>query len=124
MLEDLNKLRNQEKYEVQQKLSKNLPRILELNLIAKELKKNVIFSAILKYNYLDINDIRNKEKVQKKKKKLQILVDNKEEKQKYIWNLSKFSSRYFVIKELLDEYLVMKDNFPLLIKEKDVIFFI
>ena len=73
-----------------------------MNLIAKELKRNVVLQAKLTYSYNDIN----KPVIEDKNKKLKILiqVNNKEEGCIYFWDIHKFSNRYYIVKEMLDRY--------------------
>jgi kinesin family protein 13 len=49
--ETMKKYRIKEKNFIENKLSKYLPKVLEVNLIAKELKRNVSLQAKLKYVY-------------------------------------------------------------------------
>ena len=42
---------------------------------------------------------------EKKKLRLKIEVDNRELGYKYYWNLPKFVNRYFMIKDMYNEYL-------------------
>lgn len=117
--ETLKIYKQKEKTYLENKLSRYLPKILELNLIAKELKRNVTFQAKLTYFYQDsheINLLGSHEKT--KKMKIQIQVFNKEENCVYFWNLSKFINRYYIIKEILDSYFE-SNQIPILTKEKD-----
>ena len=112
---------------LEEKLSKYIPKILEINLISKELKRNVLFNINITYNYIDANLIKkeNENKIEKKneKRKFQIRVQNKEENQIYIWSLSKFSNRYYIIKEILEKYFDLGENLLKLTKEEDVLIF-
>ena len=78
--------------------------MLEVNLIAKELKRNVSLMAKLKYVYAENADYAqfNEEKAQTGQ--IQILVNNREEGQVYLWDLHKFGNRYYLIKDLLEKY--------------------
>ena len=104
---------------LEQKLSKCLPRILEVNLISKELKRNVFFTVKLPYYYFDNYDIQSGED-KLKKKKILVQVNNKEENQIYLWSLSKFNNRYFIIKDVLDRYFEANQVYVPLSKEDDV----
>ena len=55
----MKKYRIKEKNFIENKLSKYLPKVLEVNLIAKELKRNVQLEAKLKYVYAENNDVNN-----------------------------------------------------------------
>ena len=59
---------------------------MEINLIAKELKRNINFSHFLDYFYVDIENLNSYEK-EKKKFRITIFVDNKELGYHYYWNL-------------------------------------
>jgi len=98
----LKRFKEQEKIYLEHKLAKHLSQITEVNLIAKELKRDITFSAKLTYNYVSGAELHlfGNEKAQKPK--VQILVQNREINSKYIWPMSKFSNRYFLIKDLLE----------------------
>lgn len=100
----MRKYRIKEKNFIENKLSKYLPKVLELNLIAKELKRNVSFEAKLKYVYAENLDYNNFNEENAQKGQIQIQVNNREEGQIYLWDLHKFSNRYYIIKDLLDKY--------------------
>ena len=76
---------------------------MEINLIAKELRRKVSFSHFLDYFYVDMENLNSYEK-EKKKYRIMIQVDNKELGYHYYWNLSKFSYRYDLIKELYNDF--------------------
>ena len=107
---------------MEEKISKTLPKILEVNLIAKELKREINFQLKIRYNYIDPNELP-KEENHFKKKKIQIKVFNKEECQIYLWNFSKFLSRYYIIKELYEKNFENEQNgsIPKLANDDDVI---
>ena len=98
--ETMKKYRIKEKNFIENKLAKYLPKVLEVNLIAKELKRNVQLQAKLKYVYETDCHSFTEDKAQK----IKIQVNNREEGQVYLWDLHKFSNRYYIIKELLDKY--------------------
>ena len=100
--ETMKKYRIKEKNFIENKLAKYLPKVLEVNLIAKELKRNVQLQAKLKYVYETDCHFFTEDKAQKGQIKIQ--VNNREEGQVYLWDLHKFSNRYYIIKELLDKY--------------------
>jgi kinesin family member 13 len=83
-------------------LRKALPKIQEVGFIAKELKRDIQFSTKILYKYNEPGEIDIQE--QKLKKNIQILVKNNEEGTEYVWDLEKFSNRYYIIKGLLDRY--------------------
>ena len=100
----LNRFKEQEKIYLEHKLAKHLSHITEVNLIAKELKRNVTFSVKLSYHYVSGAELQLFGHDKKHKPKVQILVHNKETNCKYIWPMSKFTNRYFLIKDLLESY--------------------
>ena len=82
-----------------------------MNLCAKELKRNINFQAKL-INIIRF-DIENK-------KKLKILVKVIDYDEGYLsmWDMKKFSNRYFLIKDILDNYFET-DDLPKFQKEDD-----
>ncbi len=68
-----------------------------MNLCAKELKRNINFQA--KLNYIFSN-----EEEQKKKLKIEVKVIDYDEGNLHMWDMKKFSNRYFLIKDILDSY--------------------
>ncbi len=111
-----------DKHYLERKLSKYLPKILEINLIAKELKKNVSLNAKLTYTFkegIDFskNDLNNTED-DRTKFKILIQVMNREYGYVFYWEVSKFSNRYYVIKDILERYFETNE-LPKLTKEED-----
>ena len=80
------------------------PNIIEANLIAQELNRNISFKPYINYYYMDMENIKAIEK--KKKFRIKIQVDNHELGYSYFWDINKFTSRYFLIRELLDQYYI------------------
>ena len=109
-----------EKNYLENKLSEYLPKILEVNLIAKELKRNISFQAKLMYFFMDSGEVTSMITFpdKNKKMKIQIQVTNKEEGTIYYWNIKKFRNRYLFIKEILDRYFET-NQIPILSKEDD-----
>ncbi|EGR27134.1 kinesin motor domain protein [Ichthyophthirius multifiliis] len=84
---------------LEHKLQKFLPKVLEINLIAKELKRNISLQAKI------ASDIDNQtSSLESQTSKIQIQVDNRELGQVYIWDQPKFNERYYLIKDLLEKY--------------------
>lgn len=104
--EAFDKMKEEEKQNLNRKLAKLSPNITELNLIAVELKRYLKFSVHLTYFFVDFQDINNYH--QKKKYRIKIKVENKELGYTYFWDLDKFANRYYMIKELLEQYF--EDN--------------
>jgi kinesin family member 13 len=71
--ETLKRFKQKERHYLEQKLSKYLPKVMEINMIAKELKRNVHFAPKLSYNYVDPNELqRSQEKTKKSKITIQV----------------------------------------------------
>lgn len=119
-MENLQKIKEDEKKYLEGKLAKYLTRITEVNLIAKELKRNISFSPYLTYQFTD-SQLLDKHNSDKQKQKIKVLVENHEEGYNYVWELSRFSNRYFIIKDLLERYFE-NNEVPKLEKEKDPFF--
>ena len=100
----LNRFKEHEKIQIEHKLAKHLPQITELNLISKELQRKIIFSAKLAYNFISGAELQLFGNEKSSRTKIQILVDNAETNNQYIWSISKFNNRYFMIKDLLEQH--------------------
>lgn len=97
-----------EKIRLDSKLRKYIAQITEINLIAKEMKRNIVFSIKLTYKYTNLNDITEMgEKLYNTK--IHILVQNNEINTKHLWDLNKFNNRYFIIKDVLDRFYENKN---------------
>jgi kinesin family protein 13 len=108
-----------EKKQLEQNLAKYVPMIIESNLIARELKKEVSFSPYLAYHFSDIHDVNEEMKEEGSKHlTMKVKVDNHAAGYFYIWSLEKFFDRYFMIKELLDDYFG-SNELPVLADEVD-----
>jgi hypothetical protein len=102
--EAMKRYRMKEKAFIEGKLKKYLPMIIETNLIAKELKRNVKLEAKLKYVYAEQLDFEAMDLDALAKGQVFIKVTNNEEWQTYSWSLPKFENRYYLIKELVDNF--------------------
>ncbi len=109
--------KEKDKKKLEGKMAKINPNITEVNLIAKELKRNISFKIHISYFYIDMENLNQYEK-NKKKYRIKIQVDNHELGYHYLWDLKKFSSRYFMIKELLDEFY-MTQEIPEISQDQD-----
>ncbi|KAL4444820.1 hypothetical protein ABPG74_016028 [Tetrahymena malaccensis] len=89
---------------LEHKLQKFLPKVLELNLIAKELKRNISLQAKICQLYSDEDEEEPNANTINNKSKIQIQVDNRELGQVFIWDQAKFNERYYQIKEQLEKY--------------------
>lgn len=108
-----------EKKQLEQNLAKYVPMIIESNLIARELKKEVSFAPYLAYHFSDIHDVNEEMKEEGSKHlTMKVKVDNHSAGYFYIWTLEKFFDRYFMIKELLDDYFG-SNELPVLTEELD-----
>ena len=96
------RFKEQEKVRLEQKLAKHLSQITEVNLIAKELHRAITFSVKLVYNYISGAELQLYSQDKNVKTKILILVNNREQTTQYFWSLSKFTNRFFMIKDLLD----------------------
>ena len=96
-LEAIKKKRKVFSRELDRKLRKYIPKITEINLIAQEMKREVMLSLELEY----LHDIINQGKPL-----ISVIVDNYEEKIEYSWSVAKFRNRYLFIKELFDKFLL------------------
>ena len=95
--ESIKKKRKVFSKELDRKLRKYIPKITEINLIAQEMKREVMLSLELEY----LHDIINQGKPL-----ISVIVDNYEEKIEYSWSVAKFRNRYLFIKELFDKFLL------------------
>ena len=99
IMKDFKKKENQN---LKEKLTKMWPIIIEVNLIASELKRKIKFSIHISYFYIDFENIKRYQN--QKKYRMKVKVENFEKGYFYYWDLAKFSDRYFLIKELYEEY--------------------
>lgn len=112
----LAEFRERDKAKLERKLLKLSPNITELNLIAKELRRDVVFSPHFSYVYVEPSGDRGP--AQHSRYKVQVRVENREAGATYHWDLNKFSSRYFLIKDLLHRFYETS-ALPSLPPEKD-----
>ena len=98
------RFKEQEKIRIEQKLAKHLSQLTEVNLIAKELKRAVAFSVKIMYNYVSGAELQLYGQEKTVKTKILILVNNRETTTQYFWSLSKFTNRYFMMKDLLEQH--------------------
>lgn len=94
--------KEKEKKVLEEKLSKFVPLITEVNLIAKELKRNIILEPHLTYFFTENHDVKENDSL--KRLKIKVRVSNYEVGYYYVWDLNKFHNRYYIIKEILDRY--------------------
>ena len=109
--------KEKDKARLENKMAKINPNVIEVNLIAQELKRNISFKLHISYFYIDMDNINNYEK-HHKKYRIKIKIENHELGYCYYWDLNKFSTRYFLIKELLDEYHIT-NKIPDVTQDKD-----
>ena len=98
------KFKNLERSYFQEKLAQHINKIKEANLIAQELKRNVQFEIKLGYTFSSISEINIYNDPEESKYKIKVKVDNKEEGEVYYWDIDKFIDRYYIFKDLLEEY--------------------
>ena len=118
--EAFKKMKEEDKKALNRKLAKLSPNITELNLIASELRRDIIFSPHLTYFFVDLQDLTHYQR--KKKYRIKIKVDNKELGYTYFWDLEKFQNRYFMIKELLEKHFEDSQATGSLTNEEDPFF--
>ena len=109
--------KEKDKKKLETKMSKINPNIIEVNLIAKELRRNIEFKLHISYFYIDLDNLTDYEN-KNKKYRIKVKVINHELGYYYFWDLNKFTSRYFIIKELLDDYYVT-NKIPEFLQDKD-----
>lgn len=116
----LNEAKNEkEKKLLGQSLLKYMPMIVESNLMARELRRDISFGPHLAYQFNDPQDVHDDLKDDANKMPiLKVRVDNHEAGFYYMWDIEKFFSRYFMIKEMLDEYFG-SNEIPVITEEKD-----
>ena len=91
------KMQETEAKAVNRKIATLNPNITELNLISRELGRNIEFSVRISYFFCELHEID--EYNRKKKKRIKIKVDNREKGYCYLWDLETFRNRYFIIKD-------------------------
>ena len=101
--EFMDDFKEKDKIKLENKLVKINPNVIEANLIAQELKRNISFKLHISYFYIDLENINKYEK-DNKKYRIKIKVENHELGYCYLWDLETFSTRYYMIKDLLEEY--------------------
>lgn len=115
--EFIDNFKEKDKKKLETKMTKINPNIIEVNLIAKELRRNIEFKLHISYFYIDLDNLTDYEN-KNKKYRIKVKVINHELGYYYFWDLNKFTSRYFIIKELLDDYYVT-NNIPEFSQDKD-----
>lgn len=117
--QQVDKKREKDKKVLEQKLAKFVPLITETNLICRELKRDVSFAPYLAYHFSESQDVG--EEIEDENSKMLIMrvkVDNLEAGYNYYWDMEKFTSRYFMIKEMLDDYFE-SNEYPEITREED-----
>lgn len=115
--EFMDEFKEKDKVKLENKLVKINPNVIEANLIAQELKRNISFKLHISYFYIDMESISKYEK-DNKKYRIKIKVENHELGYCYFWDLETFSTRYYMIKDLLEEYH-MTNSIPELAQDDD-----
>jgi kinesin family protein 13 len=105
--EYLKEFKENDKKKLEETMYSINPNIIEANLIAQELNRNISFKPYINYYYMDMENIKAIEK--KKKFRIKIQVDNHELGYSYFWDINKFTSRYFLIRELLDQFYITEE---------------
>lgn len=94
------KEKSKEKYNFERSLLKTLPKCIELNLIAKEFKKNVSMSVKM----MLANEEDEEDDLEMKKRTILIKVINREAGYSYWWDTETLSNRYYIIKDMSEQY--------------------
>lgn len=86
---------------MQKQMKQILPIIKEMNLIAEELSRKIVFSLKVAYD---------------EDEKIRVLVTNSENGSQYSWDIEKTNNRYYMLKDLVEEFqqtgalsVIMKD---------------
>lgn len=108
------KKRERDKRILEQTVGHYVPLITESNLICRELKRDITFSPYLGYMFCEGNDEEHEESGEKVLM-MRVKVDNHERGYFYYWDMEKFQSRYYMIKDRLDDFFetneyVQEDN--------------
>lgn len=90
-----------DKKKLEDKMYKINPNVIEANLIAQELNRNINFKLLINFQYVDIEELKF---LDKNKINAKIEVINHELGYSYHWDIEKFTLRYILIRELLDQY--------------------
>lgn len=91
-----------DKKKLEDKMSKINPNVIEANLIAQELGRNIVFKLLINFSYVDFEDINFHDK--KNNVNAKVEVENNELGYSYQWDIDKFTLRYIMFRELLDQY--------------------
>ena len=103
-----------EKNDLKNQISSYLPQITEVNLIGIELKRMIKLSLMVDYDFVGDENNRTGDK----RLILKVKVENLEKGYDYIWDLECFTNRYFMIKELIQQFYDTKMR-PIIEDEKD-----
>ena len=96
------KERIKEKYYFEKKLLKTLPKCIELNLIAKEFKRNISMSVKMLLPNEKEDD--EEQDIDLRRRSIKIKVVNREVGYTYWWDVEKLSNRYYIIKDMSENY--------------------
>lgn len=109
-------LKERDKLKLHRKLLKMNPNITEINLIAKELRRKIVFKIDVSYTFVDFLDLNEFGK--RSKYRINVKVDNQELGYQYTWDLAKFGTRYYLIKDLFQKFYETNE-IPELSQEND-----
>lgn len=105
---------NKEKYYFERKLLKTLPKCIEINLIAKEFKKNISMNVKMLLSDAEDDDTD----IEIRKRSIMIKVANKDAGYCYWWDPETLSNRYYIIKDMSEQYFET-GNVPVLEQAND-----
>ena len=114
--EYIQNFKERDKKKLEDKLYKINPKVIELNLISQELNRNISFKLHINFCYIDVEDLTSLE--EKKKMRTKIEVQNHELGYSYFWDIETFNLKYYLIRELLDQYY-LNGEIPQLKPEED-----
>lgn len=95
----MNHIRNQKKYFSEKKLLSVVPNCSEINLIAKEFKRNIAMAVkIFMFNE------ETEEEDDQEARNIKVKVVNKETGYIYYWSSDKLINRYYIIRDMAEKY--------------------
>lgn len=95
----MNHIRNKQKYFSEKKLLSVVPNCSEINLIAKEFKRNITM-AVKIFMFSEENEDEDEQET----RNIKVKVVNKETGYVYYWNSDKLLNRYYIIRDMAEMY--------------------
>ena len=96
-----------ERVELQKRLVELVPMIIQLNLIAKEMRRDIEANARILYQYFSYHELTEclKTSSYKSKLKVKVHIENNEEGRHYLWSVEQFKNRLDLAKDMLEKYV-------------------